>query len=137
MNIKKLYYWIVSLVSIIIITITLWILISSIFDKIYISNKEYLANNFYDINNCEYSIQNQYCKYWKDFNDCIVKIKNNKYYINSIKNCEDKKKQQLLLRRNYNFKNTIIWTWSTFIVFLILFLLHYSNFKKEDINKWK
>ncbi len=132
MNIKKLYYGLVSLISIVVIAITLWIVISSLLKILLISNKEYLSDNKYQLNNCNYEIQRKYCSIWKNNSTCTNKLENNKIYQKNLENCKNNKKKEILTRRSYDLKLNLIWAWSTFIVFLILFLFHYLKFKKFD-----
>ncbi len=132
MNIKKLYYGLVSLISIVVIAITLWIVISSLLKILLISNKEYLSDNKYQLNNCNYEIQRKYCSIWKNNSTCTNKLENNKIYQKDLENCKNNKKKEILTRRSYDLKLNLIWAWSTFIVFLILFLFHYLKFKKFD-----
>lgn len=134
MNIKKLYYGLVSLISIIAIAISLWIIISDFWKIILISDEEYLATHSYEINNCNYEVQRKYCNY-SDFNlqkKCLQDLKNDKNYQKDLINCKQSKKKEILFKRYYYLKLNLIWTLSTLVVFLILFLFHYPKFKKKS-----
>lgn len=134
MNIKKLYYGLISLISVITIAITLWIVISSIAKLIFISNNEYLINHKYQLEDCKYRLQRQYCPIWQNkiAINCINQLINNKFYQKDLEKCKKNKKIEILTRRYYNLKLNLIWAWSTFIIFLILFLFHYPKFKEFD-----
>jgi len=132
MNIKKLYYGLVSLISVVAISISLWISISSIAKIIFITDDEYLLNNKYQIKSCVYDIQRKYCSNLKNNFSCITNLDKNKDYLKNLEECENKKKKEILIKRIYNFKINLIWSWSTFVVFLVLFLFHYTKFKKFE-----
>jgi len=129
MNIKKLYFGLVSLISIIAIAISIWIILSNVWKLIFISDKEYVLNNDYELKSCTYELRSQFC-----LNDkvCIQKLKNNENYIKKLEECKKSKEEKLLLKRHYQLKLALISAFSTFIVFLILFIFHYFRFKKID-----
>ncbi len=127
MNIKKLYFWLVSLISIIAIAVSLGIMLSSLWKVFFISNEEYLVTHDYEFKNCEYAAKSQLC-WWKTINCNLDQEK----YETAVKKCKDNKKKDIILRRFYNLKITLIGSVSTFIVFLIIFLFHYPKFKKEN-----
>jgi len=132
MNIKKLYYWLVSLISIVAIAISIGIIISNLGKIWLISDKEYLAINSYQLDNCKYEIQRKYCASsdYKKYQQCIQQLNNLQEYKNDVEKCQQEKKQQILLRRYYYLKLNLIWAISTLVVFLILFLYHYPKFRQ-------
>jgi len=134
MNIKKLYYWLVSLISVIAMAISLWIIVSNLLKFWLISDQEYLVVHSYELSTCKYDLQRKYCSNldYKNYNACVKNLENNEEYKKDLKTCEENKKQEILLKRNYNLKISLIWSISTFIIFLILFLYHYPKFKKEN-----
>ena len=134
MNIKKLYYGLVSLISIIAIAISLGIIATNVGKLWLISDEEYLATHNYEFSTCKYDIQKKYCSYsdYRLQQQCTEQLVNNKKYREDIEKCKNEQKKKVLLKRYYYAKLSLISAFSTFIVFLILFLFHYSKFKKES-----
>lgn len=133
MNIKKIYFWLVSLISIIALSVSLWIILTSFWKKIFISDNEYIQVNNWQLNDCKYNLESKYC-WWNDLKNkkCALDIKNNKDYKTDLESCKKSKKEEIILKRHYGLKITLISSWSTFIVFLLLFIFHYLRFKKLD-----
>ncbi len=121
MNVKKLYYGLVSLISVIAIATSSWILLSSVLKMYLISDKEYIEANHWIIDSCKYVGKSN--SLWGQ-----VSVWN----YSSKQECIKDKTKQILLERKYNFKMSIISSLSVLIVFLILFVFHYPRFKKLD-----
>lgn len=134
MNIKKIYFGLVSLISIISLAISLGIVISNLLKIWLISDDEYISTHSYQLETCKYNIQKKYCSnsYWKDYNKCILELDKNLNYKKDLENCKENKKKEILLQRYYNLKIDLISASSSFVVFLILFIFHYLRFRKFD-----
>lgn len=105
-NWLKVYYWIVSLISVIVITVSISVIIVSILKKILITDEEYLAKYDYRLSQCDFQ---------KEKTDT---------------NCKEEKKKEILVERSYNLKSSIIESVSWLIPFIVLFVFHYRWFKK-------
>ena len=126
-NLKKLYFGVVSLVSLITLSISLWITLSVLWKLFLISDKEYLARYSYNSWLCSEQVKNQLC--WSNLQNCKY---DKKEYEKLLNECKEQEKKRVLLTRYYNLKTSLIWSTSTFVVFLIIFLFHYWRFKKQD-----
>lgn len=126
-NLKKLYFGIVSLVSIIVVSVNLGIALANLWKLVLISDEEYLARHSYEIQSCSYRIKTQLC--WPNLENCKY---DKEEYKNLLSECESQEKKKILLRRHYNLKSGLISAVSGFIVFFIIFLLHYLTFRKQD-----
>jgi len=128
LNSTKLYSFylaIVSFISIIAITITLWIMLTSFWKYFLISDDEYIWNRqSWKIEDCSRN----------NFNtiniDSKIENKINKKTPEEIKKCEDKAKKSIISARSYNLKEMFIWSFAWFFVFLLLFAFHYPKFLK-------
>ena len=130
MDFKKLYFWLVSLISIVAMWISAWVALSSIGKMIFISSDEYLATNSYKLNTCDYEVKNQLCGGRFDVN-CKYSTSE---YEKLLNQCKQKKKEEILLQRQYNLKLNLIGSISTFVVFLVIFVFHYFKFSR--ISRW-
>lgn len=114
------YLWIVSFVAIIAIWINFWVLLTSVWNFVFISDDEYLQNReYYKLEQCENNV----------IYDKKLRIENNiKRKPEEIEECKQKVKESVSSSRSYELKNTFISSWAWFIVFLILFWFHYPKF---------
>jgi len=65
MNIKKIYFWLVSLISVVVLSISFWVALTALWKIYFISDKEYLAVHDYELNNCDYKVKSALC--WPDY----------------------------------------------------------------------
>lgn len=141
MNIKKLYFWLVSLISIVAIAISLGIILSNLWKLLLISNQEYLANNSWYDDTCKNKAREKICgiaiynktnSLYEEYQKCILNLDLNPKYQKILNQCQQQEKEKILLRRYYNLKISLIWSFSSLVVFLVLFVFHYSKFRKLD-----
>ncbi len=125
-NLMKLYLWFVSSILFIATCISLWMFINSAANKIIISDEEYVSWPYNrEIKECS---RKEYSVSWV--------IKESVKTKEEIKECEEKAKKEVVMRRNYDFKITSITSTIWFVLFAILFSIHYIKFrKKEKIEK--
>jgi len=127
MTAKKLYFGLVSLISIVSMAISLGVILTSLGKMWLISDKEYLATHDYEFTNCEYQVKKQLCG-----NDYLAKCNYDKNkYEKLVKECKEQAKEKVLLKRYYYLKISLIGSTATFIIFLLLFLFHYPKFKEN------
>lgn len=119
-KIIKIYYVIIISISVIIIWINIALVISSGIKHYIITDKEYISNNYYQLQNCEHPIIST---------DKNIK---NKITPKVINQCKEKAKQKLITQRNYRFKTDIIWSFTFAFAFSIIFLFHYLKFRKYN-----
>lgn len=127
------YLGIVSFVSIVAIGINLWIVLTSVWKYVLISDEEYLQfRESYKLENCKNPTYptTEAEKTW------VVENKNPISPTDEeIKKCEDKVRSEIKFSRGYDLKDMFISSAAWFTVFLFFFLFHYPKFlriKKED-----
>jgi len=123
-NIKKIYYGLVSLVSIISLAISFWMFLSAIGKYVFISPDEYIASHKYEVDRCERILKEQ-------IKDKEIE-KNTSDDEKILAECKKNTEKTILLKRNYNLKITLISSISSFVVFLIVFIFHYRQFRKIE-----
>jgi len=126
LNSWKLYSFylaVVSFVSIIAIAITLWIVLTSLWKYLLISDDEYIQNRqSWKIEDCS---RNNF----QTINiDSKIEKKINKKTPEEIKKCEEKAKISAIKSRSYDLKDMFISSFAWFFVFLLLFAFHYPKF---------
>jgi len=126
-----IYLAIVSFVSILVVSINLWVILTNIGKYFIISDEEYLQHGeFYRLENCKNPI------YEGKINSSWVVAINwtgswtRKPSDEEIARCEEKVRKEVSFSRKYDLKDRFITSWSWFVVFLILFLFHYPRFLK-------
>ncbi len=118
----SIYITVICFVSIIVIAITLWITLSSIWSQIFISDDEYLhSDGAWEIRQCSEPR-------W-------IEEKQESKTPEEIATCKQEAETSALATRSVRFKETLIWAWSTLIVFMILFSFHYPKFLKNRREK--
>lgn len=132
-NLFKLYLTLVSLWSLAWFIVAFWIGSYQFAMKTFISDDEYLVGSYnnYEIKNCENT------DYYYDKAISTTEWKPVKKSEEEINKCKEKAKTEIITKRNYNHKETIIW-WITFsVIFFIVFIIHFPVFlkkNKEEIN---
>lgn len=126
------YLGIVSFVSIVAIGINLWIVLTSVWKYVLISDEEYLQfRESYKLENCK----NPTYPAQVDKNIVDTNVKPVSPTEEEIKKCEDKVRSEIKFSRGYDLKDMFISSAAWFTVFLFFFLFHYPKFlriKKED-----
>ena len=115
-----LYLAVVSFVSIIAIAITLWLVLTSVWKYVLISDEEYIQNSrSWEIRNCDepklVSGQDQRKERTEE----------------EIEECREEARKSGIMARTYNLKDMFITSWAWMIVFVIVFLFHYPKFLKS------
>lgn len=106
-KIVKFYSWIISFIAVIVIAINTWILASSLFKQVIITDEEYIAER--------YSYRYDICDKVED----------------DVEKCKAEEKEKLILQRQVNFKKDLIDAISLLTVFTILFAFHYPKFRTK------
>ncbi len=123
-TVYKVYLLIASLVGLIWTLISLGIALTSLGQKLIITDMEYLMG--------ERSYELQQCKEPYYYGKTTVNDENRRPSEEQIKTCEQEKKEQVVLWRNAITKGSvfgwIIWA----ILLWILFITHYPRFKREN-----
>lgn len=119
-KIIKIYYAIVTSISVIVIWINFSLFLGTIIKHYLIADKEYISNNYYQLQSCERTIIST---------DKNIKTQKTEDEINQ---CKEKIKQEIINQRNYKFKENIIWNLTFTVAFLIIFLFHYLKFRKYN-----
>jgi len=123
-KIIKIYYVIVTSISIIVIWINVSLIWWTLVKKYLITNKEYITSNKYRLEECgNISITNNL-----DTNNTI-KTKE------EINQCKENKEKEIIAERNYNLKINIIENLVFTIAFFIIFIFHYIKFKQFTKNE--
>lgn len=123
-TIHRLYLLVASLVGLIGGLISMGIALSSVAEKVIITDEEYVnGQNYYEL---------QQCKEGYYYGKTDVKDANRKPTAEEKKTCETEKKSQLLLQRQVNFKQSLLGGGIRAILFIVLFATHYPRFKKQD-----
>lgn len=119
------YLALISFVALVAISINLWIVLTSIGQYYLITDDEYLQNReYYKIEQCE--------NYWnikwitpktQEWEEIILTQE-------EIDSCIIKVTDSVSASRSYDLKEMFISSWAWFIVFLVVFLIHYPQFLK-------
>lgn len=122
-SIIKIYFLLMTLVGVIGILITFWILAFTIGKQLIITNEEYIVGDrYYELESCKY-------------NDYDGK-ESTKATPAEITICETEKKEILIKSRKVMFKQDTLWSSIWGILFLIVLFIHYPKFmrltKKND-----
>lgn len=117
-SIVKIYFLLVSLVGIAWFVIGYWIVAHTLLDKAIISDEEYVS--------------------WREYyylDDCKIKKTEQELTQEEIDSCKNEQTQSIISRRHFNSKeSTLAWIlWWT--IFLIVFLIHFPLFLKENKEK--
>ena len=119
-----LYLALVSLVSIIAITITLWIVLTSLGKSLIISDEEYIQNSRnWEIRECDEP------KFITGRDERLERTHE------EIKKCKKNARDSAIKARSFNLKDMFITSGAWFIVFVIVFLFHYPKFLKTRETK--
>lgn len=109
------YLALVSFVAIVVMSVNLWVLMTSLGKYVIVSESEYLlSNKAWEIRQCSEPL------YEKD-----EKIEKS---AEEIKSCEEKAKVSALAHRSINLKEKAIESLAWFAVFALLFWFHYPKF---------
>lgn len=115
------YLAIVSLISIVAISITLWIVLTSVWKYYIISDEEYIQySRSYLITQCEEP------KLTTGAQD--TRIEKTQAEIDT---CKIDARESAIMARSYDLKDMFISSWAWMIVFVIVFLFHYPKFLKS------
>lgn len=115
------YLWLISLISFIWLAIAIIIFAHSIITKNLITNDEYIAKSHRELDRCE---EPNYV--WPEQTKKITMTKE------ESEKCLSKAKENLILQRNVDFKETIILSWLRALALLIIFPIHFIYFKKHS-----
>ena len=122
------YLALVSFVALVAIAINLWIVLTSVWQYLLITDDEYLQNReYYKIEQCENtnlirSVENIELK--------TVETVQLEKTDEEIEECKEKVRVSVSASRSYNMKDMFISSWAWMIVFLIIFSFHYPKFLK-------
>jgi hypothetical protein len=114
----NVYFGLVSLISFVGLAIAIIVLAHQIISKNLISEDEYIAQHYWEIDRCEEPIylgDNSKERTPEQKEECISKAKNT-----------------LLLQRSVDTKETLILSGLRVIILLIIFPLHFTYFKKYN-----
>ncbi len=120
-NIAKLYFGLVSFVSILILAFSLSSLISSILKYMLISDEEYIASKYYELNTC---------KYEKQISIASSNQQTTQKSPEEIAKCIAETRKKLLNQRKYQLKTNIIENLSYSFIFFVIFSIHFYHFRK-------
>lgn len=123
-TIYKVYLLIASLVWLIGSLVSLGICLTSIAQKLIITNEEYVRWRM--------SYELQQCKEPYYYGKTTEADKNRRPSEAQIKECETKKTEDLIFSRSVNVKETVLAGWIRAILFIVLFFTHYPKFRKEN-----
>ena len=116
------YLALVSFVALVAIAINLWIVLTSVWQYLLITDDEYLQNReYYKIEQCENN-STWDMKLQRDVNEEKTD--------EEIEECKIKVAESVSASRSYNMKDMFIGSWAWMIVFLIIFSFHYPKFMK-------
>ena len=129
------YLAVVSFVSIIAIAITLWIVITSLWKYLLISDDEYIENRqSWKIEQCSEKnrIETMETKdiMVVEWESRIMAVPSNEDNKETVEECEQKARISAIKARSYDLKDMFIWSFSWLIVFMLLFWFHYPKFIK-------
>ncbi len=120
---NKLYHFylaVVSFVSIIAIAITMWVVLTSLWKFLIISDEEYVEySRSYEMRQCEEVVFVS----WKD--------ERKERTQEEIEKCKVDARESAIKARRYNLKDMFISSWAWAIVFMLLFAFHYPKFLKS------
>jgi len=113
------YLWLVSIISFIWLAIAMMTFSYKLLSNAIITDEEYTANNNREFTKCEEPIY-----LWTD---------NTKLRTDTEKDeCIKKAKENMLLQRKLNTKETLLSAWLRAIILLIIFPIHFIYFKKHN-----
>ena len=119
------YLAIISLISVVAIAITLWIVLTAIGKYFLISDDEYIQySRSYEITQCEEP------KFTSGTQDTRIERTPAE-----IEDCKVKARDSAIKARSYNLKDMFITSWSWLIVFVIVFMFHFPKFLKSRNEK--
>lgn len=123
-SIYKVYLLIASLVGLIWSLIALGIALTALGQRLIITNNEYVnGQRYYEL---------QQCKEQYYYGKTTTRDEDRRPSEEQVKECEETKKEQLLLGRNVDVKENVLGGFIRAILFSILFLTHYPKFRKEN-----
>lgn len=123
-SIYRVYLLIASLVGLIWSLVSLGVALTSLWHRLIITDKEYLMwDRYYEL---------QQCKEPYYYGKTTPNDQNRRPSEEQIKQCEEEKKEQVLLWRNVRTKETVLGWWIRAILFIVLFFTHYPRFRKEN-----
>lgn len=123
-TIYKLYLLIASLVGLIGGLISLGIALTSLGQRLIITNEEYLRGRM--------SYELQQCKEPYYYGKTSASDQNRRPSEEKIKECEAKKSEDIVFTRRVNVKESTLGGGIRAILFIILFFTHYPRFRKEN-----
>lgn len=116
----SVYFGLATLIGLIWSIITLSIFLSSTASLLFITDKEYLAQNYREVQNCE------------DPSYDHIKEKNIEKTEEEISLCKTNTEERITLQRSIRYKETAIESAIWFLIFGLVFWFHYSYFRKMD-----
>ena len=123
-TIYKVYLLIASLVGLIGGLVSLWVGLTSLGQRLIITNEEYVnGQRYYELQECK-------DRYY--YGKTTEKEENRKPTEEQIAKCEADKKENILLGRNVDVKQTVLGGGIRAILFGVLFFTHYPRFRKEN-----
>ena len=123
-TIHRLYLLVASLVGLIGGLISIGIALSSVAEKVIITDHEYVyGQNYYELQQCKESY------YYGKATDAD---KNRRPSEDQIKKCEAEKTEALIFGRNVDVKETVLGGGIRAILFAVLFFTHYPRFRKQN-----
>ena len=126
----KIYLALVSFISIIAVAITLGIVLTSFWKYLLITDDEYIQfKEKWRIDNCNFYWNPDGSRY--QLEKPIEQDLEKKPTKEEIDLCVEQITKDVSLRRSFELKEMFISSWAWFIVFLILFILHYPKFLKS------
>lgn len=124
----NLYLWVVSVFSVIALAINLWIILTMAANFVFITDAEYVASNYsYKLENCEnWGRVKTMSPEWETTTQTRTE--------EEIEECKEQAREDLATQRRFRLKEDLIASGAWFIVFIILFGLHYPQFKWFDMS---
>ncbi len=123
-TIYKVYLLIASLVGLIGGLVSLWVGLTSLGQRLIITNEEYVnGQRYYELQECK-------DRYY--YGKTTEKEENRKPTEEQVKTCEEDKTKKMILWRNVDVKETVLWGAIRAILFTVLFFTHYPRFRKEN-----
>lgn len=123
-TIYRVYLLIASLVGLIGGLISLGIALTSLAQRLIITNDEYVnGQRYYELQECK-------DRYY--YGKVTEKDDNRKPTEEQVKTCETDKTEKILFGRNVEVKETVLGGGIRAILFAVLFFTHYPRFRKEN-----
>jgi hypothetical protein len=123
-TIFRVYFLIASLVGLIGMLVSLGIALTSIAQRVIITDNEYIKG--------QRAYELQQCKEPYYYGKTDVANQNWKPTQQQIQTCETEKTEQVLLGRRVDFKMSVLGGGIRALLFAALFFTHYPRFKKEN-----